>query len=124
MTARKAPQDHKRTNEEIFEDLQQDFSEIEGSELIVPLGKIRATDQMRIMGRIQRLGLMDAGEDGKTDLDLDGFADLVDWIGEKFSVNQAKFEDWSSGAGGMSRTMKLCMALMSELGKGLSSDDS
>lgn len=118
----KAPQDHKKSNVEIYEDLEKEFSEVEGSDLIVPLGKIKGTDQMRIIGKIQSLNI---GEDSKeSDMDLDTFADVIDWLSEKFSVDPAKFDEWSSGSGGMLRTMKLAMALMQELGKGLSSDAS
>ena len=115
----KAPQDHKKPNSEIYEDLEKEFSEVEGSELIVPLSKIKGTDQMRIIGKIQSLNI---SEDSKeSDMDLDQFADVIDWLSEKFSVDSKKFDTWSSGPGGMMRTMKLAMALMQELGKGLSS---
>lgn len=118
---KRAPQDRKRTNKEILEELQQEFSEIEGAEHIVPLGKIKGSDQLRIIGRLKNMGLGDGEE---SDIDMDGFADFIDWIAERYTVDQEKFEDWSGGPGGMTRTMKLAMGLMSELGKGMESVNS
>ena len=122
-TARKAPQDHKKPKEEIYEDLQRDFNEVEGSELIKPLSKIKGSDQLRIMGRLVELGITDEGAD-ESEIDFEKFADLVDWISERFSVDSKKFDEWSGGTGGMTRTLTLAMALMGELGKGMSSADS
>lgn len=119
-TPARKPQDHKRTNKEVFDDLQKEFSEVEGSEHIVPLGKIKGSDQLRIIGRLKNLGLGE-GDTSANDLDMDAFADFIDWIADRYTVNKEKFEEWSGGPGGMIRTLQLSMALMSELGKGMES---
>lgn len=128
MTAKKTPQDHQPAAAAIAEAQQKRFEDIEGHEHIKPFGKIKGSDQLRIIGRIKALGL--AGKDGdaeeadEKDIDLDGFADFIDWIGERFTEDQDAFEAWSSGEGGIGRTMKLAMGLLSELGKGMGSDNS
>lgn len=123
-TAPRKPQDHKPSQEEINAVLQREFSEVEGSELIVPFSKIKGSDQLRIIGRIQSLGIGADTDADTSDIDMDNFADFVDWIATNFTVDQKKFEDWSGGTGGISRTMNLCMALLGELGKGMNSDNS
>lgn len=123
MTSQKTPQDHKPSDEAIAEAQQKRFEDIEGHEHIVPFGKIKGSDQLRIIGRIKKLGLGD-GDGEEADIDLDGFADFIDWIGLRYTVDQKKFEEWSGGAGGIGRTMKLAMGLLSELGKGMGSDNS
>lgn len=123
MTSQKTPQDHKPSDAAIAEAQQKRFEDIEGHEHIVPFGKIKGSDQLRIIGRIKKLGLGD-GDGEEADIDLDGFADFIDWIGERYTVDQQKFEDWSGGEGGIGRTMKLAMGLLSELGKGMGSDNS
>ena len=121
-SARKTPQDKKPSQKEVQEALQKDFNEVEGSEHIVPFSKIKGTDQMRIIGRMRSLGIGD--DDTESDINFEEFADFVDWIGEKYTVDQEKFEAWSAGPGGMVRTLKLATALLGELGKGMGSTES
>lgn len=125
-TTPKTPQDRKKSAATIAAEQQVAFEEVEGHEHIVPFSKIKGSDQLRIIGRIKALGLGggEKDEDAETEIDMDGFADFIDWIGERFTVDQKKFETWSSGQGGIGRTMKLAMALLSELGKGMGSDNS
>lgn len=126
MTTARKPQDRKPAAAEIAEAQKKRFEEIDGHEHIKPFGKIKGSDQLRIIGRIKSLGLGGKDEDDvdEKDIDLDGFADFIDWIGERFTVDQDAFEAWSSGEGGIGRTMKLAMGLLSELGKGMGSDNS
>ena len=120
-TQRREPEDHKPSDEAIAEAQQRRFEDIEGHEHITPFSEIKGSDQLRIIGRIKKLGLGD-GDGEEADIDLDGFADFIDWIGERFTRDQAAFEKWSSGEAGIGRTMKLAMGLLTELGKGMGSD--
>ena len=121
MATPKTPQDHKPSDAEIADIQKKSFSEIEGHEHIKPFSRIKGSDQMRIIGRLKNLGITSGKDNEDSDLDLDGFADFVDWIAENYTVDQKKFEEWSAGDAGMIRTMKLAMGLLSELGKGMGS---
>lgn len=119
-TSRKTPQDRKPTDAAVAEAQQTRFEEVEGHELIKPFKDIKGSDQIRIIGRLKSIGLGDDSDD--KDIDFDAFADFVDWIAERYTVDQKKFEDWSAGQAGMMRTLKLAMALLGELGKGMRSE--
>ncbi len=122
----KKPQDRKPSKEEVAEAQQQDFSEIEGSELLVPFSKVKGSDQARLVNRLKSLGLFsdegneDEGEDSSVDiddLDLEAVADLIDYVSEKFAVDSGKFDDFTRGAGGMERAVNLAVGFAGELGK-------
>src|SRR5690625_6608707 len=99
----KKPQDRKPSKEEVAEAQQQDFSEIEGSELLVPFSKVKGSDQARLVNRLKSLGLFSDDTDSEggddvafQDLDLEAVADLIDYVSEKFAVDSGKFEDRKS----------------------------
>lgn len=122
----KKTQDRKSTKAAVAEEKQQDFSEIEGSELLVPFSKVKGSDQARLVNRLKSLGLFSEDETGGGDedssvpidsLDLEAVADLIDYVSEKFAVNSAKFDDFTRGSGGMERAVNLAVGFAGELGK-------
>ena len=122
----KKTQDRKSTKAAVAEAKQQDFSEIEGSELLVPFSKVKGSDQARLVNRLKSLGLFSEDETGGGDedssvpidsLDLEAVADLIDYVSEKFAVNSAKFDDFTRGSGGMERAVNLAVGFAGELGK-------
>lgn len=121
----KKPQDRKPTKAEATEAKQQDFSEIEGSELLVPFSKVKGSDQARLVNQLKKLGLFsdDTDSEGGDDtvsvdsLDLEAVADLIDYVSERFAVDSAKFDDFTRGSGGMERAVNLAVGFAGELGK-------
>lgn len=122
----KKTQDRKSTKAAVAEEKQQDFSEIEGSELLVPFSKVKGSDQARLVNRLKSLGLFSEDETGGGEedssvpidsLDLEAVADLIDYVSEKFAVNSAKFDDFTRGSGGMERAVNLAVGFAGELGK-------
>jgi len=120
----KKPQDRKPSKEEVAEAQQQDFSEIEGSELLVPFSKVKGSDQARLVNRLKSLGLFSDDTDSEggddvafQDLDLEAVADLIDYVSEKFAVDSGKFDDFTRGSGGMERAVNLAVGFAGELGK-------
>src|SRR5690625_4531 len=120
----KKPQDRKPSKEEVAEAQQQDFSEIEGSELLVPFSKVKGSDQARLVNRLKSLGLFSDDTDSEggddvafQDLDLEAVADLIDYVSEKFAVDSGKFDDFTRGSGGMERAVNLAAGFACELGK-------
>lgn len=121
-TNTKKPQDHKPTKAEVTEAKQQDFSEIEGSELLVPFSKVKGSDQARLVNQLKKLGLFSDDEDADDSvsvdsLDLEAVADLIDYVSERFAVDPAKFDDFTRGSGGMERAVSLAVGFAGELGK-------
>lgn len=119
--ATRTPQDHKPSTTDITEAKQARFDEIEGHELLRPFSKVKGSDQVRLLGRLSRLGLIsdDEGDAGAADLsglDLEEIADLIDYVAERFAIDQAKFEEFTSGKGGYERAMTLAVAYAGELG--------
>ena len=120
---RKSPQDRQPPAAEVVAEAQERFDEVEGHELLRPLSKVKGSDQTRLMARLQRLGLLDeagddAGQGGIADLDLDEFADLIDYISERFALDSAEFDEFTCGEGGFVRALTLVMAYVGEMGKG------
>lgn len=117
----KKPQDRKPTQAEVTEAKQQDFSEVEGSELLVPFSKVKGSDQARLVNQLKKLGLFSDDEDDDTvsvdSLDLEAVADLIDYVSERFAVDSAKFDDFTRGSGGMERAVNLAVGFAGELGK-------
>ena len=115
MATPRKPQDRKApapTNAE----RELEFSEIEGHELLKPFSKVKSSDQARIMQRLRGA----IGEDGDdTDIDLDVFADFIDYLEENYVVDVAGWQEFSIGAGALHRTMQLVMAYAGEMGKGV-----
>lgn len=112
MTARKNPQDHKEPQATAAEK-QERFDEIEGHELLVPIASVKGSDQLRLTGRVQSSGLLDGDEES---IDFERFADVVDYVSEKFSVDPEKFVEFTSGPGGMKRAIALITGFIRELG--------
>src|SRR5699024_7546665 len=86
-TNTKKPQDHKPTKAEVTEAKQQDFNEIEGSELLVPFSKVKGSDQARLVNQLKKLGVFSDDEDADgsvsvDSLDLEAVADLIDYVSE------------------------------------------
>lgn len=120
----KKPQDRKPTKAEVSEEKQKDFSEIEGSDLLVPFSKVKGSDQARLVNRLKSLGLFSDDTDSEgdddvsfQDLDLEAVADLIDYVSEKFAVDSGKFDDFTRGSGGMERAVNLAVGFAGELGK-------
>lgn len=120
--ARKAPQDHKPSQEAIAEAQQRRFEDIEGSDLLKPFSKIKGSDQARMLSRMMKLlGVEDLEQAENVDtsnMDLEEVADFIDWIAERYTVDVEKFEDFTSGKGGMERALNLVMAYAGEVGEG------
>lgn len=114
------PQDHKKSKKEIAEEAQLRFDEIDGHELLVPFSKVKGSDQLRLLGRLKTLGVVDENEDGSDvdfdSLDLEMLADLIDYVAEKFAVDKGEFEAFTSGARGFEKAMNLAIAYAGELG--------
>ena len=120
--ATRTPQDHKTSTTDITEAKQARFDEIEGHDLLRPFSQVKGSDQVRLLGRLSRLGLVsddqekDAGAVGLDGLDLEEIADLIDYVAERFAVDQSEFEKFTSGKGGYERAMTLAVAYAGELG--------
>lgn len=116
----KQPQDHKPSKQEVAEQSQVAFADVEGSHLLVPFDKVKGSDQLRLMGRLTELGVDDAAdEDGDfniKDLNFEAVADFIDYVGEKFAVNADEFEQFTMGNDGAERALGLAMAYAGELG--------
>lgn len=120
-TATRKPQDRKPTKAAKQAEAQVRFAEIEGHELLRPFSQVKGSDQVRLLGRLTRLGLIDDAEDGDSTADLSGMdleeiADLIDYVAERFAVDVDKFEEFTSGRGGYERAMTLAVAYAGELG--------
>lgn len=93
------------------------LADIEGFDLLVPFDKVKGSDQVRLLSRVRDLGLLDgSGNTGIADLDLDAVADLIDFVGERYAKDPAKFEEFTTGKGGFSRAMNLVVVYAGELG--------
>ena len=116
MTTTKKPQDHKPK--------EVPFSEIEGHGLLIPFSKVKGSDQLRLLNRLKKLGVMGEETDADSididDLDFDEVANLIDYVSEKFAVDSQKFDDFTLGQGGFERAMNLAVSYAGELGKGVS----
>lgn len=104
--------DHKKSDEEI----QLEFNELDGADLLTPFNKVKGSNQARLLARVQALGIDDTEED--TGLDLDAVADFIDYVTDTFAVDKDKFEDFTAGRGGFERALNLTVAYAAELGKG------
>ena len=105
--------DYKKSADEI----QLEFNEMDGADLLTPFSKVKGSDQARLLGRVQALGI-DGNEGDEVDLDLEVLADFIDYVADTFAVDKEKFEDFTSGYGGFERALNLTIAYASELGKG------
>lgn len=103
--------DHKKSDEEI----QLEFNELDGADLLIPFNKVKGSNQARLLARVQALGIDDTDED--TGLDLDAVADFIDYVTDTFAVDKEKFEDFTAGRGGFERALNLTVAYAAELGK-------
>lgn len=111
------PQDHKTAKAAQDAEKQQRFDEIEGHELLKPISQVKGSDQTRLLGRLQSLGLVGDGESNVDDLELEAVADLIDYVSERFAVDSTKFDNFTKGAGGYQRAMSLAIGYAGELGK-------
>lgn len=116
VATRKTPQDHKPSDAEVQAEAQARFDEIDGHELLKPLSQVKGSDQARLMGRVQALGLTDDADEAA--VDMDAAADFIDYVGEKFAVDPSEFDSFTCGEGGMVRALNLAMGYAAEMGKG------
>lgn len=128
---RKPAQDHQPSKEQ----KQETFEEIAGHELLTPITSLRASDMMRLQGRMLKvLGdrALENIEDGDTsdndfkisDFSFDGMADLTEYVGDNYAINPDEFWAWASGPGAMERAQDLVMGYVNAMGKGSQSTDS
>ena len=103
--------DHKKSDEEI----QLEFNELDGADLLIPFNKVKGSNQARLLARVQALGIDDTDDDAG--LDLDVVADFIDYVTDTFAVDKEKFEDFTAGRGGFERALNLTVAYAAELGK-------
>lgn len=135
MSTVKKPQDHKTTDVEQAAQKQVRFDEVEGHELLKPFSKVKGSDQLRLMGQLKGLGLLN--DDDKSegnpddasgleidDLNIDKLADLIDYVSEKFALNPDEFDEFTSGKGGYERAINLAIAYAGELGNAEASETS
>lgn len=107
------------------------FYEQEGHELFRPLKTIKGSDQMRLLGRLKKMGLISddskrkskqaAVKEAEKNLDLEDLADLVDYVGEKFTFDAAKFDEFTSGENGYERAINLVIGFAQLVGEGKNS---
>lgn len=113
----KNPQDRLPKNE--------DQQEIEGFELLTPPRLVKGSDQLRLVAKLQKLGIFNGEMQAKdvkfTELPMDDLADFIDYLEEKFAVEPEKFADFTRGGGGMERALLLAIAYANSLGEGASS---
>lgn len=93
------------------------FSEVEGADLLIPPETLTASQTMRLMGRVQAAYADAPGGGGVFDMNTDTIADLIDFIGERYAVNQADYDDFGRGGKGLGRMLTLITAYAAELGK-------
>lgn len=95
------------------------FYEQEGHELFRPLKTIKGSDQMRLLGRLKKMGLINSNSKRKTnpDLDLEELADLVDYVGEKFTHDPKAFDEFTSGEDGYTRAISLAVGFAQLVGE-------
>ncbi len=95
------------------------FYEQEGHELFRPLKTIKGSDQMRLLGRLKKMGLISDGSKrkAKPDLDLEELADLVDYVGEKFTHDPKAFDEFTSGEDGYTRAISLAVGFAQLVGE-------
>lgn len=118
------PQDHKTTKAAQDAEAQKRFDEIDGHELLKPISQVKGSDQLRLMGQLQALGLFGSDDEEKDSegvdldsLDLAAVADLIDYVSEKFALDSSKFEEFTTGTRGYERAMSLAIGYAGELGK-------
>lgn len=91
------------------------LADIEGFDLLVPFDKVKGSDQVRLLSRVRGLKLLE-GKVEIEDLDLDAVADLIDFVGERYTTDPKAFEKFTAGPGGYARAMNLVVVYAGELG--------
>ena len=121
------PQAHKAPKAEINAAKQLKFSEVEGSELLIPFSKLKASDAMRLTGRLLKtLGDEVLDNNGNLDtsnlraavsaLDWDQAADFIDYIGDRYVVDPAGWEKFNR-FDNMNAVLDLVFSYAGEMGK-------
>lgn len=119
-TTRKVPQDRKPSQDDVDQERQKAFEEVEGHELLVPFSKVKGSDQARLTQQLRHV-IGDDLEDSDvsmSDMDFNDVADLIDYVSERFAVDPAKFDEFTCGKGGMERALNLTLAYVGEMGNG------
>lgn len=122
-----APQDHQAPKSEIDAKKQLTFNEVEGSELLVPFKRLKASDAMRLTGRLLRtLGDEVLDNNGKIDandlkaavsaLNWDEAADFIDFIGERYVADPEGWAEFNR-FDNMDAVLDLVFAYAGEMGK-------
>lgn len=117
-TTRKVPQDRKPSQDDVDQERQKAFEEVEGHELLVPFSKVKGSDQARLTQQLRHV-IGDDLEDSDvsmSDMDFNDVADLIDYVSERFAVDSAKFDEFTCGKGGMERALNLTLAYVGEMG--------
>lgn len=101
-----------------------DWATVEGHELLRAPGKVKGSDQIRLIGKLKNLGFLEDeegdGADTEVDilsLDLEGLADFIDWVSDKFALDPEKFDEFTSGEEGYLKAIQLTIAYAATLGK-------
>lgn len=110
----------KSTKDEAIKE-SKDWVDIEGHELLRSPGKVKGSDQIRLVSKLKSLGYMDDGvTEGSVDflsMDLDALADFIDWVAAKFALDPDKFDEFTMGEDGYLKAMNLSVAYAAVLGK-------
>lgn len=117
--ARKVPQDRKPPKAEQVEQVTP-FVDTPGHDLLMPVGDLTGAQQARILAAAKPSGVLDDNRDEDDTfggIDMDKFADLMDFIGENFVVDADGYAAFSRGPGAMNRGMRLVAAYLGEMGK-------
>lgn len=93
------------------------FNQIDGHELMRPFKTVKGTDQLRLLSKFKALGFEQGEEVNFETVDLDALADFVDYVGENFTIDPVKFDEFTMGEEGFVRALTLATAYAGELGK-------
>lgn len=97
------------------------FEDVDGHELLKPFKTVKGSDQLRLLGKLKSLGVTEGDGTNALDLELDALADFIDWVAERFALDVAKFEAFTSGQDGYERALNLAIAYAGALGESGSS---
>lgn len=94
------------------------FEDLEGSDLLRPISTLRAWDQARLLNCVTPLqAAVEKGVESIADVDLNLFADVMELVAKKYTVDPEKFEEFATGAGAFNRVMDLIMSYVGLMGE-------
>lgn len=96
------------------------FEEMEGHELLVPIGDLTSSEQARLLAHSYRLGLVDEALFADPLLALEtgsmpGIADFLDFLTTRFAPDPDGMQAFTSGKGGLVRAVRLAIAYVNQL---------